>query len=177
MLNDALEKNPESIDFLRTLADMELMFGHWEKAAEVYERILKLNPADSGVLNNYAWLLATCPDDKIRDGKRALEMAVAACEITFYAEAHILSTLASAHAELGDFEKAREWARKAVELGEKEKHESLDNLKAELASYEEDKPWRETSEIVEEVEEDVVSQDENADAEEQAEEAAESDAE
>ncbi|MBQ7029440.1 MAG: tetratricopeptide repeat protein, partial [Thermoguttaceae bacterium] len=85
-------------------------------------------------------------------------MAVSACEITFYAEAHILSTLASAHAELGDFEKAREWARKAVELGEKEKHESLYNLKSELASYEEDKPWRETSEIVEEVDEDAASQ-------------------
>lgn len=185
MLNAELEKKPESIDFLRTLADMELMFGHWEKAAEVYERILKLNPADSGVLNNYAWLLATCPDDKLRDGKRALEMAVSACEITFYAEAHILSTLASAHAELGDFEKAREWARKAVELGEKEKHESLDNLKSELASYEEDKPWRETSEIVEEVDEDAASQtdektDENAESEEQeekTEEVAESDAE
>lgn len=185
MLNDELEKKPESTDFLRTLADMELMFGHWEKAAEVYERILKLNPTDSGVLNNYAWLLATCPDDKLRDGKRALEMAVSACEITFYAEAHILSTLASAHAELGDFEKAREWARKAVELGEKEKHESLDNLKAELASYEEDKPWRETSEIVEEIEEDAASQSnektdddaESQEKEEKAEEVAESDAE
>ena len=193
MLNDELEKKPESTEFLRTLADMELMFGHWEKAAEVYERILKLNPADSGVLNNYAWLLATCPDDKLRDGKRALEMAVSACEITFYAEAHILSTLASAHAELGDFEKAREWAQKAVELGEKEKHESLDNLKAELASYQEDKPWRETSEIVEEVDEDAASQtkstddkveaddaasqEENDEPEEKAEEPAESDAE
>ena len=185
MLNDELAKKPESTDFLRTLADMELMFGHWEKAAEVYERILKLNPVDSGVLNNYAWLLATCPDDKIRDGKRALEMAVSACEITFYAEAHILSTLASAHAELGDFEKAREWARKAVELGEKEKHESLDNLKSELASYEEDKPWRETSEIVEEVDEDAASQtDEKTDddaasqeGEQTDEDAAESDAE
>lgn len=185
MLNAELEKQPESTDFLRTLADMELMFGHWGKAAEVYERILKLNPTDSGVLNNYAWLLATCPDDKLRDGKRALEMAVSACEITFYAEAYILSTLASAHAELGDFEKAREWARKAVELGEKEKHESLDNLKSELASYEEDKPWRETSEIVEEVEEDAASQtDEKTDddaasqeKEEKAEDAAESDAE
>jgi len=185
MLNAELEKKPESTDFLRTLADMELMFGHWEKAAEVYERILKLNPTDSGVLNNYAWLLATCPDDKLRDGKRALEMAVSACEITFYAEAHILSTLASAHAELGDFEKAREWARKAVELGEKEKHESLDNLKSELAAYEEDKPWRETSEIVEEVDEDAASQTEektdddaaSQEKEEKAEEVAESDAE
>ena len=177
MLNAELEKKPESTEFLRTLADMELMFGHWEKAAEVYERILKLNPADSGVLNNYAWLLATCPDDKLRDGKRALETALSACEITFYAEAHILSTLAAAYAETGDFEKAREWARKSVELGEKEQHESLDNLKAELASYEEDKPWRETSEIVEEVDEDAASQDKNDDAEEKAEESAESDAE
>ena len=185
MLNAELEKKPESTEFLRTLADMELMFGHWEKAAEVYERLLKLNPADSGVLNNYAWLLATCPDDKLRDGKRALETALSACEITFYAEAHILSTLAAAYAEVGDFEKAREWARKSVELGEKEQHESLDNLKSELASYEEDKPWRETSEIIAEVDEDAASQTdekavENAESEEQeekAEDVAESNAE
>lgn len=153
ILDAELEKAPESVDVLRSYADMELMFGHWEAAAARYEQILKLAPNDSGALNNYSWLLSTCPDDARRDGAKALELGQLAAEKTFFAAPHILSTLAAAHAELGDFEKAREWAAKAVELGEKEEHESLDNLKKELESYKENKPWRETSEIVAEVDE------------------------
>ena len=71
-----------------------------------------------------------------------------------YAAPHILSTLAAAYAENGDFESARSWSQKAVELGEKENHDSLESLKKELESYKENKPWRETSDIIQEVEED-----------------------
>ncbi|MFW6114235.1 MAG: hypothetical protein ACOC7K_00675, partial [bacterium] len=93
-----------------------------------------------GVLNNFAWVLATSPDDKLRDGSRALELARQACELTDYKEAHILSTLASAHAELGDFEKAVKWAKKACELGDESVQEQL---KQELESYKNREPWRE----------------------------------
>ncbi len=51
------------------------------------------------------------------------------CELTDYKAAHILSTLAAAYAETGDFEKAREWSGKAVELGTAENNEQLDQLK------------------------------------------------
>ena len=155
MLKKELEKEgaSENVELLRSLADMELLFGHWEEAARLYDRLLAVVPKDSGVLNNYAWLLATCPEEQYRDGKRALEYAKASAEETFYAAPHILSTLASAYAEIGDFESATSWSQKAVELGEIEEHESLDSLKKELESYKENKPWRETSEIQEEVEE------------------------
>lgn len=153
MLKKELEKEPDNADVLRSLADMELLFGHWEAAKTLYARLLEISPKDSGVLNNYSWLLSTCPDDQYRDGAKALEYGKLAAEETLYAAPHILSTLAAAYAEQGDFESARSWAKKAVELGEKEKHESLDSLKEELASYEENKPWRETSEVLAEVDE------------------------
>ena len=56
--------------------------------------------------NNYAWVLCTSPNEKLRDGHRAIEMAKQAAEATDYKEAYILSTLAAAYAETGDFENA-----------------------------------------------------------------------
>jgi tetratricopeptide (TPR) repeat protein len=110
---------------------------------------LKIQPEDSGLLNNLAWVLATSPEDELRDGQRALELATKACELTDYEEAHILSTLASTYAELGDFDTAVKWSEKAVEAGE---GETKNQLKEELESYREQKPWREKQETKEKVE-------------------------
>lgn len=156
MLKKELEKDPKNADLLRSLADMELLYGHWGEARRLYDQLLEIAPSDSGVLNNYSWLLSTCPDEQYRDAARALEYGKKAAEETLYAAPHILSTLASAYAESGDFDAAREWAQKAVELGEKEDHDSLDSLRKELESYKENKPWRETSDIMTEIEEESV---------------------
>ena len=74
---------------------------------------------DEHLLNNFAWVLATSPDDEFRDGKRAVELATKAAEQTNYETPHILSTLAAAYAETGDFENAKKWSAKAVELSQK----------------------------------------------------------
>lgn len=122
----------------RGRADAYLTIGKQAEAISDYEAALKLQPKNSGILNNLAWVLATSPEDKLRNGKRSLELATTACELTEFKEAHILSTLAAAHAELGDFTKAVEWSKKAVELGKDQPQ-----LSKELASYEKGKPWRE----------------------------------
>jgi len=105
--------------------------------------VVKLLEADSGVLNNFAWVLATSTEDGIRDGKRALEMGLKACELTEYQQAHILSTLAAAYAESGDFDNAVKWSQKSVELGDPDIQEQLQQ---ELESYRQKKPWREKKE-------------------------------
>lgn len=97
----------------------------------------------SGILNNLAWVLATSPKDEIRNGKRSVELGLRACELTGYKEAHILSTLAAGYAEAGDMTNAIKWAEKAVEAGEGDDSEQLDQLKQELESYKAGKPWRE----------------------------------
>ena len=139
--SEILKQDPENENALRARADAYLAIGEHAKAVADYNKALPHAQKNSGLLNNLAWVLATSPDDAVRDGKRALELAKKACELTDYKAPHILSTLASAHAELGDFEEARKWSKKAVELGKG--RDDLEQLEKELASYEAEKPWRE----------------------------------
>ncbi|RMF99438.1 MAG: tetratricopeptide repeat protein [Planctomycetota bacterium] len=137
---EVLKLEPDNLIALRGRADAYLSMGKQAEAIADYERALKVAPDDDGVLNNLAWLLCTSPDPKLRDGKRALELAKKACELTDYQQAHILSTLAAAYAELGDFESAKKWSAKAVELGDPEEKEALQK---ELESYKRGEPVRE----------------------------------
>jgi len=66
--------------------------------------------------NNLANLLATCSQANVRDGKRAVELAMKAAEMTSYKQPAVLDTLASAYAETGDFAKAVETSRRAIAL-------------------------------------------------------------
>jgi tetratricopeptide (TPR) repeat protein len=135
-------------DALRSRGDALLSVGKHAEAITDYEEALKLDPEDTGVLNNLAWVLATSPEDKLRNAERSIELGTKACELTKYERPHILSTLASGYAEKGDWETAIKWSTKAVELGAKEEEVS-DQLKKELESYKEKKPWREKQEIEE----------------------------
>lgn len=142
----AKEKEKDNPELLRCKGDIELMYGRWAETIVTYEIILKKHPKDSGVLNNYSWLLSTSPDKVVRNGKKSLEYALKAAELSYYAEAHILSTLGAAYAELGQFDNALKWSKKAVEIATRERHERLDDLKKECESYKAKKPWREIPE-------------------------------
>jgi len=135
-----ISQEPKNWFAFQGRADTYLGIGKQADALQDYEHALELDPDNSGVLNNLAWLLATSPDDELRDGKRAIELATKACKVTDYKQAHILSTLAAAYAEAGDFETAQKWSSKAVEIGEDSLKEQLGK---ELESYKEGKPWRE----------------------------------
>ena len=149
ILNELLEKpktefeDNEYFRVLRSRGDVNLGLGNHNKAIKDFEEALKLDPDDVSLLNNYAWVLATSPIDTFRDGDLALELAKKAAEKSNYKQAHILSTLGAAYAEIGDFKNAIEWSTKAIEIAEKEKHDRLDDLKKELDSYKLNKPYRE----------------------------------
>ncbi|NLX95256.1 MAG: tetratricopeptide repeat protein [Rhodopirellula sp.] len=137
---EALQQDPKNPFALRGRADANLSVGEHAKAIADYNQAIEVSPEDTGVLNNLAWVLATSPVDEIRNGKRAIELATKACELTEFKQAHILSTLAAGYAETGDFDSARKWSQKAVELGDEEQREPLAK---ELESYKANKPWRE----------------------------------
>jgi tetratricopeptide (TPR) repeat protein len=139
--NDLIEDDSEDIDALRGRGDAHLSLSKHKEAVADYENALEIDEKRDGVLNNLAWVLATSPDDEVRDGQKAVDYAKRAAELTEYKQAHILSTLASGYAEMGEFEKAKEWVNKALEISNDEKQR--EGLAKELASYESDKPWRE----------------------------------
>ena len=144
----ALEIDEEDFPSRRGRSDAEIMIGDHTAAVADLGKALELRPDDAGVLNNLAWLLATSPDDALRDGKQAIELARKACERTEWKQAHIVSTLAAGHAEAGDFETARKFGRQAVDLSDDDDGVK-DQLRAELASYEAGKPWRERQDVPE----------------------------
>jgi tetratricopeptide (TPR) repeat protein len=64
-------------------------------------------------LNNAAWLLATAPNPRLRDGETAMMLARRACELTDYKQPFFVGTLAAAYAEAGRFNDAITNAQKA----------------------------------------------------------------
>ena len=114
----------------------------WAKATADYEKVAELNPQSPVGLNGLAWMLCTAPDDKVRDGKRAVELAKKACELTENKAGGYLDTLAAAYAELGDFARAVEWQEKALKAGDLPVRD-LAGAEKRLALYKAKKPFRE----------------------------------
>ena len=136
-----LAEHPNQPLALRGRADALLNLGKHKLAIADYEVLMKQRPDDPGTLNNLAWVLATSPIDELRDGKRAVELAHKACELTQYKAGHNLSTLAGAYAETGDFKAALKWIDKGLEVAEDDVKEPLTK---ERKSYVAGKPWRES---------------------------------
>jgi tetratricopeptide (TPR) repeat protein len=146
VLNGLIDDNPKDPDLYRTRGDALLSINKHAEAIKDYEEALKLDPEDTGVLNNLAWVLATSETESVRDAERSIRLGTKACELTKFEKAHILSTLASGYAEKGDWENAIKWSTKAVELGEGEMKEQLQK---ELDNYKMKKPWREAQNVEE----------------------------
>jgi hypothetical protein len=86
------------------------------RALAAYEEAIRSNPGDSMPLNGLAWLLATCPEARLRDGRRAVELAFLAYGSSSEMDAAYLDTLAAAHAEAGNFGGAADFQRKAIRM-------------------------------------------------------------
>jgi protein O-mannosyl-transferase len=109
-----------------------------------YRSALALAPDAYVLLNNLAWLLATHPEDAIRDGPEAVRLATRACELTNRKEPVYLGTLAAAYAETGNFDEAVRTGQQAAALAETAGKTELAARNRELVeSYKSDRPHRE----------------------------------
>jgi serine/threonine-protein kinase len=82
-------------------------------AAGQYRTAVRIAPSAAEYRNALAWLLATGPDG-VRAGKRAVEEATRACELTGWKDPKYLDTLAAAHAAAGNFDLAIEVQNRAL---------------------------------------------------------------
>jgi tetratricopeptide (TPR) repeat protein len=140
--------------FLDTLAAVYEKGGDFAAAKQWHAKAIALAAADKSVNDNdkadayssVAWFQATCPDEKYRDGKKAFENASKAYQLSGGKNWNTLDTLAAAYAESGDFDSAKQWQAKAIELAASDKSATdRDKAKAslQLELYKQNKPYRE----------------------------------
>ncbi|MDH3283876.1 MAG: tetratricopeptide repeat protein [Acidobacteriota bacterium] len=129
----ALASNPDMARAHLGLGKALMAGGEYEAAIEPLERAARLKPglaetheALARALAGAARMLVTLRSDPSRrDAMRALELAERAASLTSHLDAAVLDALAIAHAANGQFERAAEIARRAVELATLDGDEEL----------------------------------------------------
>ncbi|HJT35806.1 MAG TPA: tetratricopeptide repeat protein [Pirellulales bacterium] len=114
--------------------------GEYAEAMADYRRAIDCGPHHPNAHKNLAWLLATCPDARFRNGLEAIRHARRALELDDRKQAEWYESLAAAYAESSDFGAAARWQAEAIELFGGD----APSVSAErLAVYQARQPWRE----------------------------------
>jgi len=113
------------------------------EAVAQYREALRREPRLVAALDNLAWTLATAPDASLRNGSQALKLAMQANQLSGGRDPIVLRTLAAAYAENGQFSKAFESAKSALELANTQRNQALvEALQHDLSLYQKGLPYR-----------------------------------
>jgi tetratricopeptide (TPR) repeat protein len=119
------------------------LLGDCENAVAQWQRVLRAEPGNLQVLNQTAWVLATCVNGAVRNGGEAVKLASRAVEQSGGRQPQYLDTLAAAYAEAGRFPEAVDTARRALAIALGEKRQPLaESLRARISLYEAKTPMR-----------------------------------
>jgi tetratricopeptide (TPR) repeat protein len=144
----AIKLKPTTEIYLQRANDLHLrataynILGQPELAARDFHEAVRLAPDDTGTLDAVAWFLATCPQERVRNGAEAVSFAKKACEISRWIDSNYVDTLAAAYAEAGDFEQATKYEQHSLNdssLGPQRRKEREERLHL----YQLRKPYRE----------------------------------
>ncbi len=116
--------------------------GRYPEARQSLEAAVKLQPNDPGTLNDLAWMLATASDTRIRNGRKAVALALRACTLGQWTNAFAIDTLAAAYAESGDFANAQKYQAWAMQqLDPDDRKEQLPGMQDRLRMYQQGRPF------------------------------------
>lgn len=130
------------VKFHEVLGDLHSARGEWTPAVRNLRLARVLDPESFAARFKLAWLLATSPDVRERDGALALALAKEHGEVTGWRVAADHDLHAAALAELGRFDEAVAAARRAIELAGDSAQRA--RIEARLRAYSAGRPHRET---------------------------------
>jgi Flp pilus assembly protein TadD len=126
-----------------SLANALVQKGLFREAVTHYQVTLQSEPDSELPLNNLAWVLSAAPDDSVRNGAAAVELALHLNQVTHDGNPFFIRTLAAAYAEAGQFEKAVETGQTASGLAHAQgQHELAGKIEEETDRYRQHLPFR-----------------------------------
>jgi tetratricopeptide (TPR) repeat protein len=138
--NRAVELSPNNAEALANRGDAQRNLKQFAKAEADYRAAMRLNAKSARAHQSAAWLMATCPESRYRNPALAVQYAEKACELVGTPDFQYLDTLAAAHANAGDFEKARQRLAQAIRIAPASQTAPL---QTRLSLYQQKKPFRE----------------------------------
>jgi len=140
----AIELSPDTSGPYVNLGRLLYYQSRRREAVPVLRQAIHLDITAQEAYGLLAWILATAPEDDLRDGRTALQYAHFLIRWQGADDPMRMDTLAAAYAETGDFLNARKTAERAVALW---KASGRDDIRAQAAQrlelYRQSKPARE----------------------------------
>jgi protein O-mannosyl-transferase len=141
-----LELEPANVEARNTLGTALIQQGHVREAIDQWQEALAIQPENGNAASNLAWVFATSPEDSIRDGTRAVELAEKAFRISGGKIPMIYRVLAAAYAQSGRFADAVETAQRGADLATAQGNPALAaELESNIALYQAGRPLRDPS--------------------------------
>jgi tetratricopeptide (TPR) repeat protein len=137
--DEAIRLNPKDAIAYNNRGSAWIGKKHHEKALSDYNEARRLDREYKYPLVGIAWILATAPDEKLRNGKRAVEVAKEAFALD-KKDARIMDALAAAYAETGDFVEAVRWQQRVLEDPQ---YKNNAGMHSRLELFRKKKPYRE----------------------------------
>lgn len=132
----AVAIRPDNASAYNNLGVAARQTGDVARAVRAWQRSLQLRPGNVNAEANLAWVLATSPDDSLRNGAEAVRLAEDANARIGRTRATFLRTLAAAYAEAGRFHDATTAATGARRLALAEGDTLLaSNLEFQIRNY------------------------------------------
>lgn len=145
---EVVEKDAESSEAHYHLGSIRARLHRPEEAVGPLRKAIELNPAHPAALNELAWIMATSPQDKLRNGAEAVKLAERAVQNTENKKAQAMDTLAAAYAEEGRFDDAVSTAQKAQETARKMgDFKVVEEMKKREELYWQGKAYRDTATV------------------------------
>jgi len=120
-------------------AEHLLACGEFQQAIEQYEKVLKMLPDDEVAVFNLAWLFATCPDEKLRNPARAIQLAKPPRQLTDRVKLLRLLVLEAAYSEAGRHDEAVRAIKEAIKQAEAIGNTaSAEEMRGKLKRYQND---------------------------------------
>lgn len=139
----ALDLDPRDAKAHNGAAGAAMALNRPDAAVTHLERAVQLDPQYALARLNLAWMLATYPESRLRDGVRALAHAETACRLTDHNDPRALDALAAALAELHRFDEAVAAAQRARSLARSQGREPLAaHIEHRILLYQAGRPYR-----------------------------------